>query len=69
MRQVQDHIPLRALFAPAETSTAHRLIVEESATVVVVGPERRLRRIRRLWAGCSGSEHGGHTTYAVVPRS
>ena len=42
MRRVADHALLRALFAPVQAGTAHRLIVEESCTVVVVGPERRL---------------------------
>jgi hypothetical protein len=71
MRQVQDHGLLRALFEPVEPGTAHRLIVEEHATVGVVGPERRLAVAdpevvdRLLWL----HEHAESMAYAVVLRS
>jgi hypothetical protein len=71
MRRVQDHGLLRALFDPVETGTAHRLIVEECATVAVMGPERRLAVAdpavidRLLWL----YEHAERATYAVVLRS
>ena len=71
MRQVADHALLRALFGPVETGTAHRLIVEDCATVVVLGPERRLAVAdpevveRLLWL----YENAELATYAVVLRS
>jgi hypothetical protein len=71
MRRVEDHGLLRALFTPVETGTAHRLIVEEFCTIVVMGPERRLTAAdpevidRLLWL----HEHAGQATYAVVLRS
>jgi hypothetical protein len=71
MQRVADHELLRALFAPVETGTAHRLIVEESCTIAVMGPERRLAVAdpgvidRLLWL----HEHADQVTYAVVLRS
>ena len=71
MRQVQDHALLRALFAPVEAGTAHRLIVEDYCTIVVIGLERRLEAAdpavvdRLLWL----HENAGSATYAVVLRS
>ena len=71
MRRVRDHGLLRALFEPVQTGTAHRLIVEDLATVAVLGPERRLAAAdpavveRLLWL----YEHAERATYAVVLRS
>jgi len=71
MRRVEDHGLLRALFGPVETGTAHRLVVEERATVAVMGPERRLAVAnpavvgRLLWL----HEHAERATYGVVLRS
>lgn len=71
MQRVADHALLRALFAPVTAGTAHRLIVEDCCTVVVVGPERRLEVAdpgvvdRLLWL----HENAAHATFAVVLRS
>jgi hypothetical protein len=71
MQRVANHGLLRALFAPVETGTAHRLTVEEACTVVVVGPERKFAAAdprvveRLLWL----HENDARETYAVVLRS